>query len=64
LTNNDIEWEKDDVRFYPEDEDRQWFMHAFEERLKKMNAPYVKLTSTSIEDRKEEVEDEIKKVFL
>ena len=63
LTSNDIEWEKDNVRFYPENKDRQWFMDAFEERLKKMNAPYIKLTSTSIEDRKAEVENKIKRMF-
>ena len=38
-------------------------MDAFEERLKKMNAPYIKLTSTSIEDRKAEVENKIKRMF-
>lgn len=63
LTNNDIEWEKDNVRFYPDDKERQWFMETFEERLKKMDVPYVKLTTRSLEERLAEVDEKIKGVF-
>lgn len=63
LTNNDIEWEKDNVRFYPNDKERQWFMKTFEECLKKMDVPYLKLTTRSLEERLAEVNEKIKEVF-
>lgn len=63
LTNNDVDWEKDDVRFYPENEDREWFMEKFENELKRMDAPYIKLTSKTLSDRKKEVITEVDRWF-
>lgn len=63
LTNNEVDWISDDVRFYPENENREWFINEFEQELIKRKLPYIKLKSASLEERVQEVNDAIKDFF-
>lgn len=64
VTDNSVGWEKDDVRFYPEQEDRDWFLDRFLSELEGRSLPYLKLKGGSVQERVNESIKEIRARFF
>ena len=64
VTDNRVGWEKDSVRFYPGQEDRDWFMNRFLEEMEARNLPYLKLKGNSVLERVVESKKEIRNRFF
>lgn len=64
VTNNGVAWEKDDVRFYPEQEDRDWFLDRFLSELEGRNLPYIKLEGDTVQERVKESIKEIRSRYF